>query len=63
MRKRNKAKHVIKKVILKGNITTKYQPASILSINTKILEIVLHLFAYPNLSVLIHPQNIERQNH
>ena len=44
---------------IKGNLTTKY----ILHINTKLLELVVSSFAYPDYSVLIHPQNIENQYH
>ena len=61
MRKRDKAKHTMKKkVILKDNITTKY----IEYIHTEILGlVVMSPFAYPNYNVLIHPQNIEKQYH
>ena len=54
-RKIIKGKHVVKKIILKDNITTRYT-----EYNTKILELVLCPFAHPIYSVLIHPQNVEK---
>ena len=62
-KKKKKQSTLSKRVVLKGNITTKYQPANILNINTKKLEIVVRPFAYPDHSVLIHPRIIERQYH
>ena len=34
-----------------------------LNINTKLLELFVNQLTYPDYSVLIHPQNIEKQYH
>ena len=49
MQKRNKAEQVMKKITLNGNITVAYIEHK----HKKILEV----------SVLIHPQNVEKQYH
>ena len=58
MRKKNKAKYVSKKILLKGNIGSKY-----IKWHPKILELVVSLFTYTDYSVLVHAQNIEKQYH
>ena len=48
MGKRNKAEQVMKNIILKGNMTTTY---------------IEHQHKNAGTSVLIHPHNVEKQNH
>ena len=49
----------MKKIILKGNIRTKY-----IEYKQKIMEVVVIIpFTYPNYSVLIHPQNVGKPYH
>ena len=48
MQRRNKAEQIMKKIILKGNMTTTY---------------IEHEHKNTGTSVLIHTQNVEKQNH
>ena len=56
-KKKNKGKHR-KKIILKDNITTKYNKH-----RQTLKLVVVSPFAYSNCSVLIHQQNGETKNH
>ena len=58
LRKRNKGKHVIKKIILAGNVTTRYTENKHKNTGTCCTSVCTYSF-----SVLILQQKIEKQYH